>query len=263
MQTTQPQQYESNGYGENSLNGEYAARSNNANGGQTQQFRKPYNNNNTGGYRQGGGGFRSENDGNWRTQNAGSQNGGYVPNQTMNNSFNQSRPNYNSEGGYSRSNQYSNSSGGGGETGYSRGGYQRQNNNNGYSNRNSNYGQSNYRNRNALSNRGTYQNRGYDNGDWTQIEPANEEQERELFGSNHTGINFEKYEDIPVEATGDSCPSHIVNFDEVNFTEIIKLNIKLSNYTTPTPVQKYAIPIIIASRDLMACAQTGNYHIIF
>ena len=32
---------------------------------------------------------------------------------------------------------------------------------------------------------------------------------RELFGSGGTGINFDKYEDIPVEATGEDCPNHI------------------------------------------------------
>lgn len=36
-------------------------------------------------------------------------------------------------------------------------------------------------------------------------------------------------------------------------------NITLSRYTRPTPVQKHAIPIIKSKRDLMACAQTGEY----
>lgn len=40
--------------------------------------------------------------------------------------------------------------------------------------------------------------------------------------------------------------------------EIIMGNITLSRYTRPTPVQKHAIPIIKAKRDLMACAQTGR-----
>lgn len=41
--------------------------------------------------------------------------------------------------------------------------------------------------------------------------------------------------------------------------EIIMGNINLTKYTCPTPVQKYAIPIIKSKRDLMACAQTGEY----
>jgi len=40
--------------------------------------------------------------------------------------------------------------------------------------------------------------------------------------------------------------------------EIVMGNITLSRYTRPTPVQKYAIPIVKAKRDLMACAQTGR-----
>jgi len=40
--------------------------------------------------------------------------------------------------------------------------------------------------------------------------------------------------------------------------EIIRMNIDLAKYNNPTPVQKNSIPIILAKRDLMACAQTGS-----
>lgn len=94
--------------------------------------------------------------------------------------------------------------------------------------------------------------------DWTVPTSRDERLEMELFGTGNTGINFSKYEDIPVEATGDNIPPHITSFDEVKLTEIIKNSITLAGYDKPTPVQKYAIPIIIGRRDVMACAQTGS-----
>ncbi|KAL1140587.1 hypothetical protein AAG570_000517, partial [Ranatra chinensis] len=94
--------------------------------------------------------------------------------------------------------------------------------------------------------------------DWTTPLPRDERIEKDLFGNANTGINFKKYEDIPVEATGDSVPPHIDSFDDISMTEIISNNIMLARYDKPTPVQKYAIPIIMGHRDVMACAQTGS-----
>lgn len=94
--------------------------------------------------------------------------------------------------------------------------------------------------------------------DWVHPLPRDERIERQLFAQGHTGINFEKYEDIPVEASGENCPTQIDNFVEMPLTEIIRFNIELACYKSPTPVQKHAMPIILSKRDLMACAQTGS-----
>lgn len=97
-----------------------------------------------------------------------------------------------------------------------------------------------------------------DTSDYTSPLARDERIEAELFGTGNTGINFNKYEDIPVEATGNQVPTHIASFEDVKLTPIIRSNISLARYDKPTPVQKYAIPIIITGRDLMACAQTGS-----
>ncbi|XP_072935947.1 putative ATP-dependent RNA helicase Pl10 isoform X2 [Epargyreus clarus] len=97
-----------------------------------------------------------------------------------------------------------------------------------------------------------------DENDWTIPLPRDERQELELFGTGNTGINFSKYEDIPVEASGDRVPDYITSFEDVNLTEIMRSNIALARYDKPTPVQKYAIPIVCGRRDVMACAQTGS-----
>ncbi|XP_077946601.1 DEAD-box helicase 3 X-linked a isoform X10 [Gasterosteus aculeatus] len=120
------------------------------------------------------------------------------------------------------------------------------------------------------SSRGRYERGGFSGGgnnrwgdesrdeDWSKPTAPNDRQEQELFAASNTGINFEKYDDIPVEATGSNCPPHIDSFHDVDMGEIIMGNINLTRYTCPTPVQKHAIPIIKSKRDLMACAQTGS-----
>lgn len=53
--------------------------------------------------------------------------------------------------------------------------------------------------------------------DWTIPTDKDERLEVELFGTGNTGINFSKYEDIPVEATGDNIPPHITSVS-INIT---------------------------------------------
>lgn len=159
-------------------------------------------------------------------------------------------------------------------------GYQRQNGyqTNGYNNGNSRYnntnGQKYYNSGNRYNNGNSYNGNSYShangndqNGhetglilnDWGRPMAADENLEKELFDKKPSnGINFDSYDDIPVEVTGENLPKPINNFDELHFHEIIQNNINLTNYLKPTPVQKNAMPIISARRDLMACAQTGS-----
>lgn len=110
--------------------------------------------------------------------------------------------------------------------------------------------------------------RGAGDGQWKDGKhipgPPNQRLERELFGSPndpkkvHTGINFANYDDIPVEASGHDVPEPVLQFTNPPLDSHLLSNIQLASYKTPTPVQKYSIPIVMGGRDLMACAQTGS-----
>ncbi|KAK1643309.1 hypothetical protein QYE76_061114 [Lolium multiflorum] len=74
----------------------------------------------------------------------------------------------------------------------------------------------------------------------------------------NTGINFDAYEDIPVETSGHDVPTPVNTFAEIDLGDALNENIRRCKYVKPTPVQRHAIPIVIGGRDLMACAQTGS-----
>lgn len=85
--------------------------------------------------------------------------------------------------------------------------------------------------------------------------------ERSLFGrEDHqtTGINFDNYDKIPVEVSGENAPDPIDTYSVETIGEDLYKNTQLCGYTRPTPVQKYSVPIGTLGRDLMACAQTGS-----
>lgn len=86
-----------------------------------------------------------------------------------------------------------------------------------------------------------------------------ETDENEIFNSCiSSGINFEKYDHIPVKVTGERIPKPCASFADANLEEYLINNINRCKYTKPTPIQKYAVPIILNGRDLMGCAQTGS-----
>ena len=44
---------------------------------------------------------------------------------------------------------------------------------------------------------------------WFNVAQRDQRVEAQLFGAQLSGINFDKYEDIPVEASGNDCPQPI------------------------------------------------------
>jgi hypothetical protein len=75
--------------------------------------------------------------------------------------------------------------------------------------------------------------------------PANEEPEEELYRHGvSSGINFSRYEFIEVNMTGADVLAKVDTFEEANLHSLVMRNIRKSNYSCPTPVQKHAIPNI-------------------
>ncbi|KAJ6643012.1 ATP-dependent RNA helicase vasa [Pseudolycoriella hygida] len=72
------------------------------------------------------------------------------------------------------------------------------------------------------------------------------------------GVNFCKLNEIPVTVIGDNIPQPIKSFADAGIQQFVLDNIGRSGYEVPTSIQKNAIPIVSAGRDLMACAQTGS-----
>ncbi|XP_069943644.1 probable ATP-dependent RNA helicase vasa-like isoform X1 [Cherax quadricarinatus] len=73
------------------------------------------------------------------------------------------------------------------------------------------------------------------------------------------GKHFHYYDDMPVKVTGDDpIPAAVASFADMGLHDVLNENLLRAGYTNPTPIQKYAVPILMNGRDLMACAQTGS-----
>eukprot|EP01059_Diplonema_ambulator_P010649 TRINITY_DN2066_c1_g1_i1.p1 TRINITY_DN2066_c1_g1~~TRINITY_DN2066_c1_g1_i1.p1 ORF type:complete len:522 (+),score=101.97 TRINITY_DN2066_c1_g1_i1:85-1566(+) len=82
----------------------------------------------------------------------------------------------------------------------------------------------------------------------------------ELFNKqNATGINFDEAHKQPVEVSPlDPNTPPMPNWDPTILHQAIIQNIQRCRYKAPTPIQKHGIPIAIAGKNLVACAQTGS-----
>ena len=49
-----------------------------------------------------------------------------------------------------------------------------------------------------------------------------------------------------------------MTFEQLELIEPIQMALKERKYTTPTPIQAEAIPIVLDGLDLLGCAQTGT-----
>lgn len=66
-----------------------------------------------------------------------------------------------------------------------------------------------------------------------------------------TGINFDNYDKIPIDVSGENVPEPITEYTIDTIGEDLFRNAQLCGYLRPTPVQKYSIPICTVGRDLM------------
>jgi ATP-dependent RNA helicase DDX3X len=86
--------------------------------------------------------------------------------------------------------------------------------------------------------------------------------QHDLFEKQGTaGINFKQYEELDVQRSGPASDTPpLLSFDSLadQLPPFLLANIKLMRYTAPTPIQSHAVPLGIANRDLMCCAQTGS-----
>ncbi|EKE40867.1 hypothetical protein ENUP19_0050G0059 [Entamoeba nuttalli] len=67
------------------------------------------------------------------------------------------------------------------------------------------------------------------------------------------------YENLEIEVTGKDLPKDTIEtFYDIDLGEELDHNIFKAGFYHPMPVQKATIPIVLAKRDLMSCAQTGS-----
>ncbi|KAF4124651.1 ATP-dependent RNA helicase DDX3X [Geosmithia morbida] len=93
------------------------------------------------------------------------------------------------------------------------------------------------------------------------VGPRLPELECELFGDPENrgqAIDFSKIREIEVTQEGTERIGYIGKFDDAGLHPVMLENVRLSSYTSPTPIQQYTIPAILQGKDVISIAQTGS-----
>jgi len=94
----------------------------------------------------------------------------------------------------------------------------------------------------------------------------NKSQEREVARSKRDlerkkNVNFDQYNKMEVDikpAPGKRLPDFVESYKELNLYADLQATLDKLGFVQPTPIQKYAIPVILDGQDVMATAQTGS-----
>ncbi|KAJ1259787.1 hypothetical protein BS78_10G182900 [Paspalum vaginatum] len=85
---------------------------------------------------------------------------------------------------------------------------------------------------------------------------AEEVERRDIGGDGERRLRHEH--DIQVEVSGEGAPAPVDGFEAAGLAPAVLRNVARCGYESPAPLQRYAIPIVMAGRDLVACAQAGR-----
>ncbi|CAE7207608.1 ATP-dependent RNA helicase DED1 [Pyrenophora teres f. teres] len=96
--------------------------------------------------------------------------------------------------------------------------------------------------------------------DFGDVGEPNPELEKMLFSDEFHQRAGHAIKALSFEVTvqGPNKPNPVRNFEDAGLHPIMLENVKLCQYTYPTPIQSYCIPAVLTGHDVVAIAQTGS-----
>jgi len=68
----------------------------------------------------------------------------------------------------------------------------------------------------------------------------------------------ERRKSLRVTVTGASVPAPLASFMQAGFSDATLAAIAKAGYSTPTPIQAQAVPVLMSGRDALGLAETGS-----